>query len=106
MTISYSVEYPQVDVPVLAIQINEFVDSLDDKVFDVIKVDQQEALGRQVILVDNRIQHWEVCIVASQFDKPGYITLTHQKYEADDRLRDVEVPRCITSISQIQEVIK
>ena len=80
----------------LADDIRHLIDSLDEKIYDIEK-DYQEILGCEVILIDDRSQHWEV-----ELHDNGIIELLHQQYGDNDQLVDIG----FTEINHLAQFIK
>ncbi|NET46494.1 hypothetical protein [Okeania sp. SIO2B3] len=77
----------------LADDIRHLVDSLDEKIYDIVR-DYQEIFCCEVILIDDRSHHWQLEIHDS-----GEIELLHQKYLSNGELQDISFTP-ITVITQ------
>lgn len=79
----------------LANDIRHLIDSLDEKIYNIER-DYQEIFQCQVILIDDRSQHWQV-----ELHDNGTIELLHQQYE-NDQLVDIG----FTEINHLAQFIK
>lgn len=77
----------------LADDIRHLIDSLDEKIYDIVR-DYQEIFCCEIILIDDRSYHWQLEIHDS-----GEIELLHQKYLSNGELQDISFTP-ITVITQ------
>ncbi|NET29990.1 hypothetical protein [Okeania sp. SIO1I7] len=83
----------------LALDIRHLVDSLDEKIYDIVR-DYQEIFCCEIILIDNRSHHWQIEIYDS-----GEIELLHQKYLPSGELVDISFTS-ITNLPQFTALIE
>ncbi|NES64013.1 MAG: hypothetical protein F6K24_01505 [Okeania sp. SIO2D1] len=83
----------------LASDIRHLIDSLDEKIYNIEK-DYQEIFCCEVIVIDDRSQHFQIEIHDS-----GEIELLHQKYLPSGELVDISFTT-ITSLPQFTALIE
>ncbi|NES64101.1 MAG: hypothetical protein F6K24_01965 [Okeania sp. SIO2D1] len=71
----------------LADDIRLLIDNLDENIYDIER-DYQEFLECEVILIDNRREHWQVEIHKDIHDNV-IVELLHQQYGENDQLIDI-----------------
>lgn len=84
----------------LADDIQLIIDNLDENIYDI-EQDYQKNLGCEVILIDDRSQHWQIEIHKDLKDNI-IVELLHQKYLPNGQLEDIG----FTELNHLSEFIK